>query len=377
MRRLDIAPRKDYRQRLEQIGFSFHSWDDYWHENACYAFSAAQIDELEAATEELHALCVDAARFVIERDRFDQLGIPAAFHQPIADAFARGEPSLYGRFDLAYDGHHPPKLLEYNADTPTSLLETAVAQWYWLEEYRAASGRELDQFNSVHEKLVARWRAIAGAGLAQVDFASVADNEEDWVCTHYLMDTAAQAGLGTSHIYMEDIGWDPLLRAFVDLAGRPLQTLFKLYPWEWLMREPFSEHIPGCSTRFVEPMWKALLSCKGLLPILWERNPGHPNLLEAHFTPGRLASYARKPLFSREGANIELYENGELHHSDGGPYGAEGHIYQALHPLARFGPGYPVIGAWVVGDEAAGMCIREDDTPITTNLARFVPHYFD
>jgi glutathionylspermidine synthase len=36
---------------------------------------------------------------------------------------------LYGRFDLAYRGDGPPKLLEYNADTPTALFEAAVVQW--------------------------------------------------------------------------------------------------------------------------------------------------------------------------------------------------------------------------------------------------------
>ena len=47
---------------------------------------------------------------------------------------------------------------------------------------------------------------------------------------------------------------------------------------------------------------------------------------------------------------------------------------QQLRPLPEFDGRYPVIGAWIVGDEPAGMGIREDATPLTTDRARFVPH---
>lgn len=65
-------------------------------------------------------------------------------------------PAIYGRFDLAYDGIHPPKLLEYNADTPTALLEASVVQWYWLQDVFPKD----DQFNSIHEHLVAKWKEL-------------------------------------------------------------------------------------------------------------------------------------------------------------------------------------------------------------------------
>jgi glutathionylspermidine synthase len=154
-------------------------------------------------------------------------------------------------------------------------------------------------------------------------------------------------------------------------------ALLKLYPWEWLMREEFGKNIAGATTRFIEPIWKSVLACKGLLPILWEMYPGHPNLLPAYFEPGKLDSYAKKPLYSREGANVELYRNGRLVAKDNGPYGREGVIYQALHPLPDFHGRFPVIGSWIVGDEPAGMCIREDASPITTNMSNFIPHYFE
>ncbi len=372
LERLESAVRPDHGKKLEAIGLSFWQWDNYWKEDVCYRFNAAQIDEIEAATAELHALCTEAVRYAIERDRLEELQIPQAFHSAIKCSFAANDFSLYGRFDLAYDGRSPPKMLEYNADTPTSILESAVAQWYWLAEVF----RNDDQFNSLHERLVARWDTLPDEPL--IHFASIDSNEEDWVAVTYLMETALQAGKQVERITMDQIGWDARNKAFVDAQGDPIECMFKLYPWEWMMRESFGAHITESRTRFIEPIWKAVLSCKGILPLLWELFPNHPNLLEAHFGhPGGLTAFARKPLFSREGANIELHEGGALaHHSNDGPYGEEGYIYQALSPLPCFQGMYPVIGSWVVGGEPAGMCIREDVSPITTNMSYFVPHVF-
>lgn len=372
MERLIITPRPDHGRKLEEIGLSFWNWDSYWKEDVCYRFTAAEVDVIEDATQNLHAMCLEAVEFAIRRERLGQMGIPQEFWELIRTSFERREPSLYGRFDLAYDRVSAPKMLEYNADTPTSLLESAVAQWYWLEEKYP----DKDQFNSLHEKLVERWKAITRPG-ETVHIASLADNEEDWVCTNYLVDTAVQAGLVAKHLFIEAIGWDQAEKRFVDDKSQPIQNLFKLYPWEWALREPFGQHVPNCSTRFIEPPWKAVLACKGILPILWEMFPGHPNLLEAYFEPGRLASYAKKPLYSREGANIELFDNHRMFASDTGPYGAEGYVYQALANMPEFAGRYPVIGSWVVGDEPAGMCLREDTKQITTNMSNFVPHYFE
>ncbi len=370
MQRLKIAPREDYGKKLEAQGLSFHGWDDYWKEDVCYQFSLKQVEEIEAAAEELHAMYINAMKVAVNGKRLGELGIPQQFWPGIEASMLRDEFSLYGRFDLAYDGQSPPKLLEYNADTPTSLLESAVCQWYWMEDVYP----QYDQFNSLHERLVERWKDLPGNGTVHV--ASIEDNEEDWVCTTYLVDTLAQAGREAKHICIGDLGWDSASRRFVDLDNRPIETLFKLYPWEWLMREEFGAHILESPTRFVEPLWKALLSCKGLLPILWEIYPDHPNLLSAHFQPNGLTSYARKPLYSREGANVELVLNGDVIAKAEGGYGEEGFIYQALHSLPKFDDRYPVIGAWIVNGKAAGMCIREDVSPITTNMSNFVPHFF-
>src|SRR5260370_11392498 len=93
------------------------------------------------------------------------LRIPERFGNWITASFKRGDASLYGRFDLRYDGTGPAKLLEYNADTPTAVFETAVFQWMWLEQAieRQIIPRDADQFNSLHEKLIEGWSTIGTA----------------------------------------------------------------------------------------------------------------------------------------------------------------------------------------------------------------------
>jgi len=379
MRREPHAPRPDWRERCEQAGFGFHSMGGtYWDESVAYRFSAEQVDRLEAAAGELHSLCLAAAEEVVRARRFCEFAIPEAFHGLVERSWRERDPSLYGRFDFSWDGEGEPKLLEYNADTPTSLLEASVVQWHWLEDLRAKDGAGLpadaDQFNSLHEKLIARFAQIRADTAGPLHVACVRDNEEDLGNAEYLRDCALQAGWDARPIFVEDIGWDGA--RFVDVEGAPVETLFKLYPWEWLARDAFGAHLPERPARMIEPAWKMLLSNKALLVVLWEMNYGHPNLLPAYFTPQKFgADFVRKPLLSREGANVTIRSRGVVRAQPGG-YGAEGYVYQGVAPLPSFGGRYPVLGAWIVGDEPAGLGVREDDSPITRNASRFVPHYF-
>ena len=380
MRRDPRAPRADWQARVESVGLPHHTGAGgapYWDESACYTFSAPEVDELEAATAELHHLCLEAAAHVIARRRWDELAIPPAAVPLIEQSWRDEEPTLYGRFDLAYDGRTPPRLLEYNADTPTALVEAAVAQWYWLQDTEPSG----DQFNSLHERLVAAWATMTpglrGAAPANVrplvHFAS-ANDVEDWATTTYLRDTAEQGGVDTRQLLVGEVGWDAGARRFVDLDGQPITAAFKLYPWEWMARERFAAHLAESAVRWIEPAWKMVLSNKGILAVLWELFPNHPNLLPAYFDEWRLEAYAKKPLLSREGANVRLVMFGEEVAASGGDYGEEGYVYQALAPLPRFDGRVPVLGSWMVAGEPAGMGVREGDGLITTNASRFVPH---
>ena len=380
MIRKDMVPRPDWPQKMEELGFSFHSIDGiYWDERACYEFTAAEIDTLEEATAELHEMCIEAAGHVIDSGDYGRFAIPAEFVPLIERSWNDDEATLFGRFDFSWDGSKgdagAPKLLEYNADTPTSLIEASVAQWYWMQEVVTPRRAQADQFNSLHEKLIARLKSLQpAAGGGVLNLTCVKDNDEDLGNVEYLRDCALQAGWDARRIDIEDIGWDGA--HFVDNEERPIATLFKLYPWEWLVRESFGEHLIARPVALIEPAWKMLLSNKALLVLLWELNYGHPNLLPSYFSPQKFgADYVKKPLLSREGANVTIRSRGVVRRQPG-VYGNEGFVYQSVARLPAFDGRYPVIGAWIVGDEPAGIGIREDDSPITKNSSRFVPHYF-
>jgi glutathionylspermidine synthase len=377
MRRIAAAPRADWQKKVEAAGLTWHSLGEqvYWNESAFYEFTAKEVDALEAAVNELESMTLAAAQHIIDNKLYAQMGIPESAAALIESSWEAEPPSLYGRFDLAYDGVNPPKLLEYNADTPTSLVEAAVAQWYWLQD----KFPKRDQFNSIHERLVALWKELTPClPGGHVDFCSM-DDAEDGMTVTYLQDTAQQAGLTATAFPIDEIGWNGA--AFVGPEDRPLGAVFKLYPWEWMVREAFGKHVGAASTVWIEPPWKMLLSNKGILPVLWKLYPRHPYLLEASIDgPGLLLSWVRKPLLGREGANITLHQPGHDLETGGG-YGTEGFIYQDLAPLKCFDGQYPVVGAWAIGHEegnvAGGMGIRESATPIITNTSQFVPHVFD
>lgn len=358
---------------------------------------------------------------------------------------------------MVYHPNHcpTPKLLEYNGDTPTSVFEASVVQWYWMQD----NFPDADQFNSIHERLIAQWKVINDTinnphlisntssssnankstsndapkkpslwqtlkelndpkkdlkdiqGLGKhrptkqstITFATITDSIEDTITCRYLQDTATQAGFDTSLMDLRALGWlseegtmfsGNSYGQFVDDNNVPIDLLFKLYPWEWLLTEDFAKHIPNSPVNWVEPMWKLLLSNKGLLPILWEKFPNHPNLLPSYFESQRQRlsrhdlphGIIKKPLFSREGANIsaldrhftptQLATQGEYGGKDGG-----GFVYQAMQPLPKFIKNngkatYAVIGSWMIGGVSAGMGIREDESLITKDSSHFVPHYF-
>ena len=177
---------------------------------------------------------------------------------------------------------------------------------------------------------------------------------------------------------MESIGRNPK-GAFVDLSDKPIDLMFKLYPWEWMFREQFGASLAGSPTRWLEPPWKAILSNKGILPLLWAMFPRHPNLLPAYFEDDEKAaelgqSFVRKPLYSREGSNVTIMVGGETIDQDAGPYGEEGFVRQAVATLPRFAENYAAIGSWFAAGQPCGLSVREDLSPITKNTSRFLPH---
>ncbi|HJT98083.1 MAG TPA: glutathionylspermidine synthase family protein [Rhodanobacteraceae bacterium] len=383
MRRIAIAERPDWRTSAERLGFRFHTIDGapYWDESAYYAFSLEEIErDIEAPTGEVHEMAMDLAGEVVRDEALlRRLDIPQQYWDWIAQSWREASPHLYGRMDFAYDGDGPAKLYELNYDTPTSLYEAAFFQWLWLEEQkqRGLLPRDADQYNSIQEALIEALGTIAPRLPRPLYFSAVRESPEDQGTITYLRDCAEQAGLATRTIAIEDIGLSEDGQ-YTDTEDNVIGALFKLYPLEFMFRETFGPDLPRSRTVLIEPPWKAILSNKGILPLLWERHVGHPNLLPTFFDETPSAElprgWTRKPLFSREGANIEVSLADGRRVASEGPYTDAPYIRQLTHPLPKFDGGYPLVGSWVIADRPAGIGVREDASLITQDTSRFVPH---
>lgn len=387
-----LKPRPDWERIVTEQGLVFPVTDlpdgskrAYWNESAWYEVTGDEVDMLESATEELWAMCVDAAGHMAATMDEARLGLPSGTMDVVRRSIGRQDPSLYSRFDLVYGADGSVKMLELNGDTPTGLVETGVVQWRWLEDRMP----DLDQWNSVHDRLVAGWERLRTSGATGGDALHFfydlgeGDNYDDGemeMTVHYLMDTAVQAGFAALAQPMAEVGWNPDAAEFRDVNDHPVRNAFKLYAWEEMLGEAFGRHIveqrEARPVNWFEPAWKALLSTKALLPVLWERNPGHRLLLPAYFDgPGDLVDWVAKPLHGREGDNIRIHLDDALEDVVmPGSYGAEGFVYQQYVELPVFDGNHVVIGSWIIDNEAGGMLVRESDGPVTDYYSRVCPH---
>ena len=374
MLRLPSPQRSNWQKTVESQGMHYHTLDGvpYWDESVCYRFTESEIDRLEAATYALDEMCLTAAQRVIDQDLLERFLIPPEYRDFIRRSWDQDEHTIYGRFDLAFDGNLEPKLLEYNADTPTALLEAAVIQWFWLQD--CFPGEQ--QFNSIHERLLEVFQLLRDETSERFHFAALAGCVEDFMTVNYLRDVAIQAGFDTEYLNVEDIGWHAGRGVFTDLRENAVRRCFKLYPWEWMLHDAFGPHLVRAECRWFEPPWKALLSNKAILPVFWEMYPSNPYLLEAPWEPLAGGDYVKKPILGREGANIQIFEHGKVSLETEGPYDGPA-VYQAIWPLPRFEQKYfAVIGSWIVNGWACGIGVREDESLITGNLSRFLPHLY-
>ncbi|HAZ54214.1 MAG TPA: hypothetical protein DCY50_04100 [Franconibacter helveticus] len=319
MERIAISERPDWREKATEYGFNFHTMygEPYWCEEAYYKLTLAQVERLEAVTEELHQMCLQVVEKVVASDELmAKFRIPKHTWEFVRQSWRTQQPSLYSRLDLAWDGAGDPKLLENNADTPTSLYEAAFFQWIWLEDQLNAGKLPAgsDQFNSLQEQLIARFAELKEQhGFNLLHFACCRDTVEDRGTVQYLQDCAAEAQLPGEFLFIEDIGLGEKGQ-FTDLQDQVIGNLFKLYPWEHMLREMFSTKLEDAGVRWLEPAWKSIISNKALLPMLWQMLSNHPNLLPAYFPEHDHPSLAKsviKPIYSREGATATIDKNGK------------------------------------------------------------------
>jgi len=378
--------RPNRESRQAEIGFIFADiGGKYWDESLAVEFSSDEIDVLEQAANECHQMAMTAAKALIESGNDADLlaiGIPEKLIPLVRETWkgrASYAPALYSRFDFALyfeAGKLVPKCYEYNADTPTSLFEAAIVQWQWLEDMGLP-----DQFNSLHEHLVARWQEIQPQLKGKMYYAAM-PTREDWSTALYLSETAQEAGIAIAPVLdVREIALADNQAVFLDVRDEQhpeiMESLFKLYPWEYLIKEAFGNAPAMARTQWLEPAWKLVLSSKGLLAKMTELFPNSPWLLKTHLKQTATATnYVIKPALSREGSGVSVFVNGKKVFSN--PIGEHdlGQVIQDYCPSYKIdGEGTIMAGVWMVGDTACGLGVRLDGD-ITGDGARFIPHFF-
>ena len=349
------------------------------NEPHAYRLEASEVERLRDATRAVHEIALAVAeRAAGDEEALDILAIPSDYRDLVAESWRRGDAGLYQRMDLVPGLDGELKLLEYNADTPTGLVEMHC-YLVWLEDAVALdllpAGAE--QFNDVRCALTERLDAVAIEGILHVSAARGLTEEIDTV--RLIAECAEDVGVATRFAYLDEIGIDAADN-LADGEDYVIENLFKLFPWEDIAAGPFSAPVRRNRTcRWFEPAWKMMWSNKAFLVLAWRLFPGHPNLLPAYFEDdaqaGSLERYVRKPQWGREGQNTTVVDRGEVLEGNRGEYADNRMVIQAYAPPASYGGRHPVLGSWVVGEEPVGLLIREDAARITANLSVCAPHF--
>jgi len=364
---LDIKPvDKSY---LEQIGFTWHRdiGQDYIVQEKLIVLTEKEVDAYGAAAADIYKMFEMGAEHVIKNNLFDVLDIPEHLIESIKKSWKDERNNhLYGRFDLSggIDGL-PIKLIEFNADTPTLLLESTVVQWMQLEFNEFEDKK---QFNNIYEAIGKRFVEIAKEDkgfFSKFLFSSVESSSEEINTVKLLEQIAKDSQLLTKFTYLEDISFDE--QSILDENENSFDFWFKLFPWEEM--EAFESTL---KTKLLNPAFTLLYQSKGMLAILWELFPTSPYLLETGFNPLK-QKYVKKQMFGREGANIDIVEDGRVVKTTDGIYDAYKSIYQEYVAFAKDDEGKHYQAGVFYSGGACGVGFRRG-AEILDNMSQFIGH---
>lgn len=384
----NIKPLKN--EKLEELGFTWHTDSD---KSGYISDSLVKITQDEAevyyeAVNEIYDMYAEAAQYVIDNEFFFELGIP--FN--LVDAIKKSWESdvhwhIYGRFDLSggIDGK-PIKLLEFNADTPTALFETALLQWALLKE----NGMDEDkQFNNVYDAIRENFRRLITLfddtelfdekyDGWKILFSSIHGNDEEEATTKLLRQMATDAGFNTGFEYLQNVKFDE--EGIYDRDENQYEYWFKLYPWEDIaINEPelattLTTIMQNQAAIILNPAYTLLFQSKGMLKILYDLFPDSPYLLKASFEPLKGIKHVEKSVFGREGANVKIVgADGSVLSEQGGEYGNHKKVYQEYADLPKDADGAKYQAGVFFAYEACGLGFRKGGE-IMNNMSKFVSH---
>ena len=375
---------KDY---LENIGFSWHTDEDGsdYISDTLVCVKENEANAYYEASNELYEMFIAAAQNVIDNDRFDELGIPFNLVEAIKMSWENDVHwHLYGRFDFAggLDGK-PIKLLEFNADTPTALFESAILQWAILKQNNMD---ENHQFNNIYECLMENFKRLItlddDTSLFQnyyqgwkILFSSIAGNKEEEITTKLLAYIANEAGFETNFSYVDEVEFSDE-GIFKD--GINYEYWFKLIPWEDIAIEEgdlamlLTQIMRNQKAIILNPAYTLIFQSKGIMKILYELYPNHPLLLETKDQPLTGKTYVKKPVFGREGANISIVKGEQILKENEGSYVNNKFIYQEYVELNSHENEFYQAGVFFAY-EGCGLGFRKGGM-ILDNSSKFVGH---
>ncbi len=375
---------------LEDIGFYWHTDPDKtpYVASEIVDITPSEADAYYEAVNELYEMFAEAGEYVIENELFHELGIPFNLIDAVKMSWDNDVHwHLYGRFDLAggIDGK-PIKLIEFNADTPTALFETAILQWAML---KANNMEETHQFNSVYEAIRDNFKRLVMLedDINDFDkyydgwkilFSSVKDNEEEESTVKLLQTIAEDAGFITEFAYMEDVEFDGEEGVFYKDVN--YEYWFKLFPWEDIGIEEselarlMTQIMKNQKAIFLNPAYTLMFQSKAFMKILWDLYPNHPLLLETDFEPLKGKAQVEKKIFGREGANtIIVDENEKVIEERGGEYGEFSSIFQEFVEFPKDSKGNYYQAGVFFAYEGCGLGFRRGGL-ILDNYSKFVGH---
>ncbi|MDX4012529.1 glutathionylspermidine synthase family protein [Aliarcobacter skirrowii] len=376
---------------LESIGFTWHTDSD---ESSYIANELVVISEEEAeafyeATNELYDMFIEGAQYVIDNELFHELNIPFNLVEVIKESWENDVHwHLYSRFDLAggVDGK-PIKLIEFNADTPTSLFETAIIQWAMLKKNGLD---ESSQFNNLYDALKDNFKRIItlDSDIEKFDeyysklgwkilFSSISSSSEDINTTKLLQHIASEAGFNTDFEFIENVNFsdDGIFK-----DDELFEFWFKLIPWEDIAIQEselaliLTEIIKEKRAIIFNPAYTLIFQSKAFMKILWDLYPNHPLLLETSFEPLKGKKYVEKKAFGREGANIKIINSdGSVEIENGGDYEGHKSIFQEYVDFVKDSKGECYQAGVFYAYEACGLGFRRGGK-ILNNMSKFVGH---
>lgn len=386
MNLLKVSPLQQ--KYLEQMGFSWHTDKDgsAYIADELVCVKADEANAFYKAANELYDMFVAAAQNVIDNNRFDELGIPFNLIDAVKMSWENDVHwHLYGRFDLAGGlDNKPIKLIEFNADTPTSLFESAILQWALLKQNEM---NEQEQFNSIYESLTDNFKRLITLE-ADVEgfneyykgwkilFSSLAGNNEDALTTRLLEHIAKEAGFKTNFAYIDEVEFSPN-GIFKD--GVNYEYFFKLIPWENIAIDEgelatlLTQVMKNQKAIILNPAYTLLFQSKGMLKILWELYENHPLLLQTSDTILPNKKCVKKPIFGREGANVSIIElDGRVSFQTDGEYANEKFVYQEFNEFNSHQNELYQAGVFFAY-EGCGLGFRKGNL-VLDNFAKFVGH---